>query len=89
MEEQDKLWQEEKENLNTMEKLYNQIIAEAKNKGFKGVSEIYDGENEKCIDIFENQEQKELCKQGSLMAEWETFGYCKPLITYLEKIINF
>lgn len=48
MEKQDKLWQEEKENLNTMEKLYNQIIEEAKNKGFKSASEIYDGEKEKC-----------------------------------------
>lgn len=86
MQKQDKLWNKEKEDLNIMEKLYNKILKDAKDKGFKGIANIYDGGDEKLIEIFRNKEEQELAALGK--KDVNTFGYCKPLISHLEKILN-
>lgn len=86
MKKQDKLWSESNEDLDVMEKLYREIEEEAKQKGFNGIAYIYDGESEKLCTIYESKEQEELARLGKV--EVEDFGYCKPLILYLETLLN-
>ena len=83
---QDKLWVDAKEDLTIMEKLYHQIVEEAKTKDFKGIVEIFDGEDEKLAEVFKSEEQLNLAKIGK--EEVPTFGYCKPLIEYLQELLN-
>lgn len=87
MKEQDKLWESEREDLEVMERLYNEIISEAKSKGFKGIARIYNGTTEKLIEIFETKEEMLKADNGEVIAQ-QTFGYCKPLIEELEILIN-
>ena len=75
MKKQDELWKEEKEDINTMQSLFVEIMTEAKEKGFIGTTAIYSWENEALIDV-------------SIDNEIETFGNCKSLIKRLEEIIN-
>ena len=75
MKKQDELWKEEKEDINTMQSLFVEIMTEAKEKGFIGTTAIYSWENEALIDV-------------SIDDEIETFGNCKSLIKRLEEIIN-
>ncbi|MFW6024954.1 MAG: hypothetical protein ACOCRX_01295 [Candidatus Woesearchaeota archaeon] len=87
MQKQDNLWESEKEDLSVMEKLFKEIIDEAKAKGFTGVTYIYDAPGEKLCQIFENEKQKSLAHLG----EYEDFpevGCCKYLIKCLEQMIN-
>lgn len=86
MKKQDKLWESENEDLYIMEKLMNEIIEEAKTKGFTGTTIIYDGKKEKITEVFENKEQLKSARLGKF--ESLGFGYCKPLINYLEEILN-
>ena len=86
MQEQDKLWDGEKEDLYIMETLMNEIIEEAKTKGFTGNAIIYDGEKEKITEIFENKKQLELARLGKI--DSFGFGYCKPLINRVEEMLN-
>lgn len=80
---QDKLWGEEKENLNIMAKLYKEIMTEAKDKGFNGYYIIYKA-NEECIcEIYENEDA-----YNNGAESLNLFGFCKPLIDYLESILN-
>lgn len=87
MKEQDRLWQNEEENLETMKKLYLEIIAEAKEKGFEGVVDIYDVSGEMLCEIFKNEEELRLARLGEY-EDFDSVGYCKPLIEHLEEIIN-
>lgn len=75
MKKQDELWKEEKEDINTMQSLFVEIMTEAKEKGFIGTTAIYSWDNEALIDV-------------SIDDEIETFGNCKSLIKRLEEIIN-
>lgn len=75
MKNQDSLWKEEKEDITTMKSLFTQIISEANEMGFRGTTVIYHWDNEALIDVLINNEVK-------------TFGYCQPLIEYLETVIN-
>ena len=86
MKEQDNLWNEGNEDFNIMARLYNEIIEEAKTKGFNGYACIYDGGQEKLCTIYKNEEEQELAKLGKV--EVEDVGYCKPLIHKLENILN-
>lgn len=75
MKKQDELWKEEKEDINTMQSLFVEIMTGAKEKGFIGTTAIYSWDNEVLIDV-------------SIDDEIETFGNCKSLIKRLEEIIN-
>lgn len=75
MKKQDELWKEEKEDINTMQSLFVEIMTEAKEKGFIGTIAIYSWDNEALIDVAIDDEIK-------------TFGNCKSLIKRLEEIIN-
>lgn len=75
MKKQDELWKAEKEDINTMQSLFVEIMTEAKEKGFIGTIAIYSWDNEALIDVAIDDEIK-------------TFGFCKPLIDCLEEIIN-
>lgn len=87
MKKQDKLWQSQNEDFVVMEKLYNEIIDEAKGKGFKGVTYIYSVGSEMLCQIFNNEEEKKLADLGSYN-DYDEVGYCKPLIEKLEDMIN-
>lgn len=75
MRKQDELWKQEKEDINTMQSLFVEIMTEAREKGFIGTIAIYSWENEALIDV-------------AIDDEIETFGNCKSLIKRLEDIIN-
>lgn len=64
MRESDTLWQYEKEDIFLMMKHYNEIIDEARLYGFNCPVEIYEGNNEGCIDIFKNEYHHRLCQLG-------------------------
>lgn len=85
---QDALWENEKENVQRMKELYKDIMQEAVEKGFKGSYVIYEGigGNEAIIDVYMNDEEKKAVELGK--EESTMFGYCKPLIEYLEEILN-
>ena len=87
MKEQDKLWKLEKEDSNLMEKLFHQIVNEAKGKGFTGYCSIYQTNNECICEVFHNKEEYE---KASLSGEsiYYSFGFCKAIIEELEKRIN-
>lgn len=83
MKQQDELWENEKENLDTMEKLFKEIIEQAKCFGFKGVYVIYQANNECICEIYDDEEEYERCCNGDDDTGF-IFGYCKPLIKCLE-----
>jgi hypothetical protein len=87
MKAQDKLWEIQNEDFGVMEKLYNQIITEAKIKGFNGVTYIYSVGSEMLCQIFNSEEEKELADIGTY-SDFDEVGYCKPLIEKLEAILN-
>lgn len=84
MKEQDKLWETESEDVNIMENLFNDIIRQAKQKGFNGCYIIYQVNDECACEIFSSEEEYEKCCNGEKNSEF-IFGYCKPLIECLEK----
>jgi hypothetical protein len=84
MKEQDKLWETESEDTNIMENLFNDIIRQAKQKGFNGYYVIYQVNNECVCEIYNSEEEYEKCCNGEEDSEF-LFGYCKPLIECLEK----
>ncbi len=84
---QDFLWNTEGEDKERMKELYVGIMEEAKEKGFKGSYDIYDGEYpEAIIEVYRDEKEREDAYLGKV--EVPMFGYCKPLIEYLEKILN-
>lgn len=84
MKEQDALWEKENEDVQVMERLYKEIIKEAREKGFKGYEVIYEYNGECVCEIYENVEQyNDNDNDSDFMA-----GYCKPLIEYLEAVLN-
>lgn len=87
MKKQDELWRSESEDLDVMKKLYNEIIAEAKKKGFKGATYMYSIDGEMLCQIFNNEEEKELAALGKYN-DFDEVGYCKPLIGKLEQMLN-
>ena len=84
---QDKLWKTQSEDLDVMENLYGQIIAEAKEKGFNGVAYIYSVGSEMLCQIFNSEKEKEQADLG-VFSNFDEVGYCKVLIEALEKKIN-
>lgn len=78
---QDDLWSEEKEDVEIMGKLFKNIMDEAEIKGFKGGYVIYDGENEKIIDVHQVKGQENIGEPDG------SFGHCKPLVKFLEQAI--
>lgn len=87
MKQNDKLWETEQEDLELMIKLYEQIVSEAKSKGFKGIVEIYMGTGEACIDLYETEEDYELGRVGTIEPAG-SFGFCRPLIECIEEILS-
>lgn len=87
MKQNDELWKTEQEDRNLMAKLYEQIINEAKSKGFKCTYKIYNGPSEEIIEVFEGKEEQKLCELGILTSN-NMFGYCKALIQYIECCLN-
>ena len=86
MEKQDKLWETEEEDTVVMERLFKEIVKEAKEKGFTGYCDIYQGPGEAICEIFTTKEEYEL--SVSTMMDTLMVGYCKPLMEYLEKYLN-
>lgn len=84
MKEQDLLWKNEEEDLEVMEKLYKEIIKEAQEKGFKGHYVIYEYNGECICKIYEDIEHYNNNDEDSDVM----VGYCKPLIEYLEALLN-
>ena len=79
MKEQDRLWETEQEDVKVMSRLYNQIIAEAKEKGFKGRCEYVEWGREMTCSIYENEDDDEA---------YAIVGFCKPLISRLKEIMD-
>ena len=76
IEKQDKLWETENEDIDKMLELYEEIMTEAKKKGFVGRYDIYEHGEEGIITLWLNAEDDE---------EDASFGYCLPLIRFLEE----
>ena len=74
MKEQDSLWEIEKEDLEKMKVLFENIMIEAKSLGFNGTWVIYDGNSESIIDIFEDEKHEEECNLGT-EEPLGSFGY--------------
>ena len=85
MQKQDELWKSEKEDLDIMEYLFNQIILEARELGFNGYVNIYQANGECICEVYDNKEEYQKCCNGEIGNEF-IFGYCKPLIACLEKV---
>ena len=86
MEEIDKLWEKEEEDARVMERLFKEIVKEAKEKGFTGYCDIYQGSGEAICEVFDTEEEYKLSLDNA--GETLMFGYCKPLIEILEKYLN-
>lgn len=86
MKEQDKLWEGEIEDRNLMESLFNQIIKEAKTKGFTGYCKVYQGPGECICEVFDSEE--EFNKLFHTDEERDMLGFCKALISNLEERLN-
>ncbi len=84
MKQQDELWKIENEDFDVMEKLFYNIMEEAKQKGFNGCYKIYQASNECVCEVYANEEEAEKCRNGEIDTEF-MFGYCEPLIEHLEK----
>lgn len=82
MQEQDELWSSEKEDLNLMKGLFKQVMDEAVLYGYSGCYDIYDASSESICEIFENEKDR---AESYEYGESLIFGFCKPLIEYLEK----
>lgn len=81
MEEQDKLWDEAREDTEAMAMLQKQIINEAKEKGWTGHAVIWEADSESVIDIADTEEEHQ---HGNNV---ESFGYCKPAIKHIETML--
>jgi len=84
MKEQDLLWDNEGEDFDVMEKLFHQIVNEAKEKGFEGHVLIYKTDIEVLAEVFESKDQYEKAIDG-LFDGYESTSKCKTLIELLEK----
>jgi len=84
MKEQDLLWENEGEDFDVVEKLFHQIVSEAKEKGFKGHVLIYKTDIEVLAEVFESKDQYEKAIDG-LFDDYESTSKCKTLIELLEK----
>lgn len=87
MKEQDLLWENEAEDFEVMEKLFHQIVNEAKEKGFKGYVLVYKTDIEVLAEVFESKDQYEKAIEG-LFNDYESTSKCKTLIEILEKHLN-
>lgn len=90
MKEQDRLYEDEQENSEIMERLHNSIVEEAKSKGFKGVADIinYNDEHGVSTELFHSQEDLEEERQRGNGLQIAICGYCGALIKNLEEILN-
>ncbi len=86
MKEQDLFWQDENENLEVMKQLQEQIVAEAKEKGFNGITKTYVANNEAVTEVYFSLEEKKNVDNGLL--DIDCYGNCKGLIKVLEYGIN-
>ena len=84
MRNQDLLWETESEDTKVMEKLFEKIISEAKEKGLKEYCYIWQGDKECLCNVYESEEDWDNGKEPIV----EGVGYCKPLIKYLEDMLN-
>lgn len=84
MKNQDLLWESESEDTNVMEALFEKIISEAKEKGLKEHCYIWQGDKECLCSVYESEEDCDNGKEPIV----EGVGYCKPLIKYLEVMLN-
>lgn len=82
MNKQDKAWEVLEEDTAVMGSLFQSIMDEAKKLGFKYTYVIYQSGGERNIDLYKTETQ-----ENSGEAE-VSFGYCKPLISYIEDILN-
>lgn len=90
MRDQDRLYEIEKEDRTTMERLHKSIVKEAIHKGFKGAAETinYNDNNGVITEVFRTQndlEKERLTGDGLQIA---SCGYCHALINVLENEIN-
>ena len=85
MKEQDLLWENESEDFDVMEKLFHQIVNEAKEKGFKGHVLIYKTDIEVVAEVFESKDQYEKAIDGLFDGYYDSTSKCKTLIELLEK----
>lgn len=84
---QDLLWHNEDEDLDTMLQLHTDIVAEAREKGWKGVATHYVFVDEAVTEVFNDKVQSHYVDLGRYEA-MTVFGNCYALIKYLEKGLN-
>lgn len=87
MRKNDEIWKVEKEDVELMKRLYEEIYQEALSKGFNQLIFIYDYNNEALVEVYLDEEDKELCELG--VNEPESFGFCKSFIRYIEDVLNY
>ena len=87
MKKQDLLWESESEDFEVIEKLFYQIVNEAKEQGFKGHVLVYKTDIEVLAEVYESEEQYKKAIDG-LYNDYESTSKCKTLIELLEKQLN-
>lgn len=90
MKEQDRLYENEQEDRDVMERLHNNILGEAKRMGFTGVAEVinYNDWHGVNTELFHSQEDLEKERQTGDGLQIAICGYCRALIENLEEILN-
>ena len=83
---QDLLWETEYEDLDNMLQLQTAIVAEAREKGWKGLATHYFATNEAIVDLFNDKVEAYNADIGRV--ETTMIGNCYALIKHLEKDLN-
>lgn len=87
MKSQDLLWKEEKEDLQLMEHLQKSIVKEAVDKGLNIYVYQYSHNNEYMTEVYKDEKHYLWeCEHGT--SEIRNFGFCWPLLKYLEQLLN-
>lgn len=85
MEEQDKLWENEAEDLEIMEELQIDIIAQAKRNGWDGYFITFDWGNEVITEVYDSLEEFKDVQLGKVEVEDNIAGNCRGVIWLLNK----
>lgn len=80
-------WKNENENTDEMLASYEQIMKEAKTLGFNGYYTVYTNQNEAIIELFDSKDEFEKYEEEGIPNEL-LFGHAKPLINYLNSVLN-
>lgn len=90
MEEQDLLWEEEKEDTEKMKELQESIINEAKEQGWNGYAYLYTHENESIVELYPSKDfyQRAANGENGYDGEGKYTGNCRSLIKNFNEIFQ-